>query len=244
MRCCAAICSAVEPTEVDRDALAQSDDTSGLCGERGGEESLPAEGSASQPRRLRGVYIASFLRDLPSFKPQTDVSPQCRLELWLWLLPVPWSLVCLSWPNHRWRGNLLVGRIIDRSVDIRAAVERQGPVNLPPEAAGLRQAMRKTHSYMWLEDAVADENAAQDARARRQLPNTQHNHVMATPTIPSPTAMNHWVNLVRDHWVVVTHRNDEQGLGFNFPPTRVTKRSQEYFYTRVCAIVFVWQEHR
>ena len=37
----------------------------------------------------------------------------------------------------------------------------QGPVNLPPEAAGLRQAMRKMHSYMWLEDAIADDGGAQ-----------------------------------------------------------------------------------
>ncbi len=37
----------------------------------------------------------------------------------------------------------------------------QGPVNLPPEAAGLRQALRKMHSYMWLEDAIADDGSAQ-----------------------------------------------------------------------------------
>jgi len=34
-------------------------------------------------------------------------------------------------------------------------------VNLPPEAAGLRQALRKMHSYMWLEDAIADDGSAQ-----------------------------------------------------------------------------------
>ena len=43
----------------------------------------------------------------------------------------------------------------------------QGPVNLPPEAAGLRQALRKMHSYMWLEDAIADEGNAQAPGARR-----------------------------------------------------------------------------
>ena len=53
--------------------------------------------------------------------------------------------------------------------EIRPAMSRQGPVNLPPEAAGLRQAMRKMHSYMWLEDAIADDNAAQDARAHQML---------------------------------------------------------------------------
>ena len=53
-------------------------------------------------------------------------------------------------------------------------------MNLPPEAAGLRQAMRKMHSYMWLEDAIADDNAAQDARARRPPPDAQHIWVLGT----------------------------------------------------------------
>jgi hypothetical protein len=47
-------------------------------------------------------------------------------------------------------------------------------VNLPPEAAGLRQAMRKMHSYMWLEDAIADDNAAQDARALPAAQSSAH----------------------------------------------------------------------
>ena len=33
-----------------------------------------------------------------------------------------------------------------------------GPVNLPPDVEGLRGAMRKMHSYMWLEDAIADDS--------------------------------------------------------------------------------------
>ncbi len=32
-----------------------------------------------------------------------------------------------------------------------------GPVNLPPDSIGLRAAMRKTHSYQWLEAACAPE---------------------------------------------------------------------------------------
>ena len=32
-----------------------------------------------------------------------------------------------------------------------------GPVNLPPDGIGLRAAMRKTHSYQWLEAACSPE---------------------------------------------------------------------------------------
>ena len=35
-----------------------------------------------------------------------------------------------------------------------------GPVNLPPESESLRVAMRKMHSYMWLDNAVEDEDGA------------------------------------------------------------------------------------
>lgn len=40
-----------------------------------------------------------------------------------------------------------------------------GPVNLPPESEGLRVAMHKMHSYMWLDNAVAgdDDSAAVSA---------------------------------------------------------------------------------
>ena len=33
-----------------------------------------------------------------------------------------------------------------------------GPVNLPPESDGLRSAMRKMHSYMWLDNAVGGDD--------------------------------------------------------------------------------------
>ena len=46
-----------------------------------------------------------------------------------------------------------------------------GPVNLPPDAEGLRGAMRKMHSYMWLEDAVrSDTEAGADASGGCRLP--------------------------------------------------------------------------
>ena len=35
-----------------------------------------------------------------------------------------------------------------------------GPVNLPPESEGLRSAMRKMHSYMWLDNAVGGDDDA------------------------------------------------------------------------------------
>ena len=39
-----------------------------------------------------------------------------------------------------------------------------GPVNLPPDTSGIRVAMRKTHSYQWLEAACSPEaNANSEA---------------------------------------------------------------------------------
>ena len=74
-----------------------------------------------------------------------------------------------------------------------APLSVQGPVNLPPEAVGLRQALRKMHSYMWLEDAIADDGGAQDAGIVSTPVSQTHccvrwNLALAGSTLPTPVA--------------------------------------------------------
>lgn len=75
---------------------------------------------------------------------------------------------------------------VQRWYCLQLAVCMAGPVNLPPDSTGLRAAMRKTHSYQWLEAACPPEATNPEAGHTPALSEEACTSVSARACDPCP----------------------------------------------------------